>query len=239
MEALPLTALCKDRLETFKKAALFSIPISVLHDIFSPICGEHIHTYSKFVSIIEQYGRVGYNHLYVSLIASTPWIDNEITFGTKINFFKEACLLEYTEDTLFTFAWIRAKDKTVALYSNSFFIHIITCLNEGYSKSHLFSMDPYSENFCYLIIINYGVDVTVSDRLSLMQTVCSDKLVELPCVGGAYRFTDLVSGISIVKTPFMFDFTYNEYIVLRTQKYVYSECDCPDLIIQDIVSEGV
>ena len=235
---LTLSELCDNKLTSLQQNGLRTIPLELLNTVMKPFMLKPGRTHDDIINVVISYGRIAYNHLYLALILTVPWI--ETTWSKPISLYKdESNTLAYTNtSSLFSFLWIRVKDDVIKYASPALYLDIFTCLNEGYLLSDNYCTLPWNDDWCYLAVMNY--DITFGDdvtQIPISNMNRSDTFIEMPCGEGWIRVIDPKTGIIIEKSPYVIDFTYNEYLIVNNNKYIYSACDDLCVIMNDVVRD--
>ena len=220
----PLTDLIKEltkearmKLDKFCLDYLPSLSYDFLYDIFSPIYPyEKISDKNDVVNLILKYGCIAYNHLYIALTYTLPWIiEDSLDYNIRCSNYGEG--LKLSDSHMYIYAWVRPSDSKIAYLGDTLHLSTENCLYYGYKDCNLYSMSPTSNNFAYLAI--YDIDA-LEHCLKPSLFLSSNKYFEMLCLGGNIR--TIIQGIVIQRSPYMYDFCYNEYIFVNYQRCFYS-----------------
>ena len=232
---IPLTGKCRDRLRDFTTSCLRTIDLDTYLTLFKCFPIDHITKYEHFTDLLDKWGGIAYNHLYISLTVSVPWIRYywNVPFP---NFTSQSQALSYndSEHNIFRYVWIRGRDNVLLHTSPAFYLDIWSCVSAGYGASQDYDLGVESDEFCWLGVETY--DSSICHTLKPVHLPC--KGFEMPCSEGRVRFTDHETGLTIERTTHMYDFVYNEYIVLQTHKYIYSECEELQVVLDEYLENN-
>ena len=232
VQPLCLTAKCAQRLENFIEHYLKNVPLEIYRTIFSCFPNSEVANYEDVVTCLRLWGRLSYNHLYISLFVSVPW--SKYYWDSPYQSFKrESDTLSYDdEQNIFRYIWIGSEDNDIVHMGVGLYLDVWTCVREGYK-----TMDSFSSYMCNNTFFWLGVENYEFNSPSLLNIPSVYQGFEMPCSEGRVRFTDNLTGLTIERTPYIFDFVYNEYVVLQSHHYVYSECEDLRVVLQDYIQE--